>query len=86
MVDDEGRAVLIDPAVYYGRREADLAMTQLFGGFDERFYAAYEEVWPLAPGAADRLELYKLYHLLNHLNLFGGGYRASCIEILRRYA
>lgn len=86
LVDDDGAAVLIDPAVYYGRREADVAMTQLFGGFDARFYAAYEEAWPLEAGSEERLELYKLYHLLNHLNLFGGGYRASCIEILQRYA
>lgn len=86
LVDAEGEAVVIDPATYYGRREADLAMTQLFGGFDGRFYSAYEEVWPLESGSGERLELYKLYHLLNHLNLFGGGYRASCIEILRRYA
>ena len=86
MVDEHGEPVLIDPAAYYGRREADLAMTMLFGGFDGRFYAAYEEVWPLAPGSADRLEIYKLYHLLNHLNLFGGGYRDGCVAILRRFA
>ena len=85
LADAEGVPVLIDPAVYYGRREAELAMTRLFGGFDKRFYAAYEEAWPLAPGAEERLELYKLYHLLNHLNLFGGGYRANCIETLRRF-
>lgn len=85
MVDDEGEPVLIDPAVYYGRREADLAMTRLFGGFTAAFYEAYEEVWPLAPGSGDRLEVYKLYHLLNHLNLFGGGYRSSCIDVLRRF-
>ncbi len=86
MVDDAGEPVLIDPAAYYGRREADLAMTHLFGGFDRRFYAAYEEVWPLAPGAGDRLEIYKLYHLLNHLNLFGRGYRDGCVSILKRFA
>ena len=86
MVDEDGQPVLIDPAAYCGRREADLAMTQLFGGFDPRFYAVYEEAWPLAPGAAERLEIYKLYHLLNHLNLFGGGYRESCLTILRRFA
>ncbi len=85
MVDQDGEPVLIDPAAYYGRREADLAMTQLFGGFDERFYAAYEEIWPLAPGSSDRLQVYQLYHLLNHLNLFGGGYRESCLVILRRF-
>ncbi len=81
-----GEPVLIDPAAYYGRREADLAMTHLFGGFDARFYAAYEEVWPLAPGSEDRLEIYKLYHLLNHLNLFGRGYRDGCVAILKRFA
>ena len=86
MCDEDGGPVIVDPAVYYGRREADLAMTKLFGGFDTRFDAAYEENWPLAPGAGERLEIYKLYHLLNHLNLFGGGYRSSCLEILRRFA
>ncbi len=86
MVDDAGEPVLIDPAGYFGRREADLAMTYLFGGFDARFYAAYEEAWPLAPGSADRLEIYKLYHLLNHLSLFGRSYRDGCVTILKRFA
>lgn len=71
----DGTPVVFDPAVYYGDREADLAMTRLFGGFGPRFYQAYEEAWPLPPGAAARRELYNLYHVLNHLNLFGGGYR-----------
>jgi fructosamine-3-kinase len=84
LVDENGEPALIDPAVYYGRREADLAMTRLFGGFDARFYAGYEESWPLAPGAETRLRIYELYHLLNHLNLFGKGYLGSCLEILRR--
>jgi protein-ribulosamine 3-kinase len=66
--------VLFDPAVYYGDREADLAMTELFGGFPREFYAAYEEVLALDPGYRLRKHLYNLYHLLNHLNLFGGGY------------
>lgn len=83
--DEAGEPVLIDPATYYGRREADLAMTYLFGGFDARFYAAYEEIWPLEEGSAARLDLYKLYHLLNHLNLFGGGYAGSCMAIMQRY-
>lgn len=86
MVGADGRAVLIDPAAYYGRREADLAMTRLFGGFDRRFYSAYEETWPLADGSSARLEIYELYHLLNHLNLFGGGYLGGCMDILHRYA
>jgi fructosamine-3-kinase len=86
LCDREGEAVLVDPAVYYGHREADLAMTRLFGGFDASFYRAYEEAWPLPAGHPDRLPLYQLYHLLNHLNLFGGGYRGQCLAILRRYA
>ena len=86
LCDAEGRAVLIDPAAYCGRREADLAMTLLFGGFDDRFHQAYCEVWPLADGADARLVIYKLYHLVNHLNLFGSGYYDSCLAILRRFA
>lgn len=66
--------VIFDPAVYYGDREADLAMTELFGGFPRAFYAAYEEAWPLDSGYARRKNLYNLYHLLNHLNLFGASY------------
>lgn len=69
-----GEPVLFDPAVYYGDREVDLAMTELFGGFPRAFYAAYEEAWPLEEGYARRKHLYNLYHLLNHLNLFGAGY------------
>lgn len=86
MADSDGEPVLIDPAAYYGRREADLAMTRLFGGFGPRFHAAYEEAWPLAPGAKERGGIYELHHLLNHLNLFGGGHHSSCMAILRRYA
>lgn len=70
---DEG-PVIYDPAVYYGDREADLAMTELFGGFPARFYDAYNEAFPLPPGYETRKHLYNLYHLLNHLNLFGSGY------------
>ncbi|MDT8322429.1 MAG: fructosamine kinase family protein [Xanthomonadales bacterium] len=86
LVDEHGRPCLIDPAVYYGHREADLAMTRLFGGFDADFYAAYEEAWPLARGAAERLPVYQLYHLLNHFNLFGGSYYEQSRRILERYA
>lgn len=72
---DEGNApVIFDPAVYYGDREADLAMTRLFGGFGRRFYEAYTDEWPLEPGHVVRERLYQLYHLLNHANLFGGDY------------
>jgi len=70
----DGTPVIFDPAVYYGDREADLAMTELFGGFGARFYAAYKEAWPLDPGYPVRKLLYNLYHILNHFNLFGGGY------------
>ncbi len=66
--------VIYDPAMYYGDREADIAMTELFGGFPRRFYDAYQETWPLDPGYSTRKILYNLYHILNHLNLFGGGY------------
>ena len=86
IVDERGEACLIDPAAYYGHREADLAMTRLFGGFGSAFYAAYDEASPLAPGHEDRLPIYQLYHLLNHLNLFGSAYYAQSMRILQRYA
>jgi len=85
LIDAHGDPVLIDPAVYYGDREAEIAFTELFGGFGPRFYAAYNEAWPLDRGYADRRDLYNLYHLLNHLNLFGEGYGGSVDAILRRY-
>jgi len=72
--DAAGNPVIFDPAVYYGDREADLAMTELFGGFGADFYAAYRDSFPLDPGYATRKTLYNLYHVLNHYNLFGGGY------------
>ncbi len=81
----EGRPVLIDPAVYHGDRETDLAFTRLFGGFDDAFYRAYEEVWPLDDGAHERIPIYNLYHLLNHLNLFGAAYASGVEAALRRY-
>jgi fructosamine-3-kinase len=86
MIDAEGNPVLIDPAVYVGDREADLAMTALFGGFPPAFYDAYAEEFPLAPGYEDRQPLYQLYYLLCHLNLFGESYGGSVDRILRRYA
>ncbi|MGB5606002.1 MAG: fructosamine kinase family protein [Gammaproteobacteria bacterium] len=70
----DGEPVIFDPAVYFGDREADLAMTELFGGFSRDFYAAYRNAYPLDTGYAVRKTLYNLYHVLNHLNLFGGGY------------
>jgi fructosamine-3-kinase len=77
---------LIDPATYYGWAEADLAMTRLFGGFDDTFYHGYQEVRPLEPGFEERAPLYNLYHLLNHLNLFGSGWYDSVMAVARRYA
>jgi protein-ribulosamine 3-kinase len=71
---DTGEPVIFDPAVYYGDRETDLAMTRLFGGFGETFYTAYEAMWPMSEGWQGRCELYQLYHVLNHANLFGAGY------------
>lgn len=70
----DGTPVIFDPAPYYGDRECDLAMTELFGGFDQEFYAAYRAAWPLDAGYATRKILYNLYHILNHTNLFGGSY------------
>ena len=85
MVDDRGHPWLIDPAVYVGDAEADIAMTELFGGFAPAFYDAYKEAGLMRPGYADRRDLYNLYHLLNHLNLFGGGYYGAVMRIVRRY-
>jgi len=79
-----GTPVLFDPAVYRGDREADLAMTELFGGFSKDFYSAYAEAAPLAPGYAVRKTLYNLYHVLNHANLFGGGYAAQAERMVER--
>lgn len=75
--------VIFDPAVYYGDREADLAMTELFGGFPDEFYSEYERELPLDSGYGIRKHLYNLYHLLNHLNLFGPGYRGQVEAALR---
>lgn len=79
-----GEPVVFDPAVYYGDREADLAMTELFGGFGPDFYASYREAWPLDSGYAVRKTLYNLYHILNHANLFGGGYVGQAETMLQR--
>lgn len=79
-----GEPVIFDPAVYYGDRETDLAMTELFGGFPREFYRAYREAWPLDPGYELRKDVYNLYHVLNHLNLFGGGYLAQALSLMNR--
>lgn len=80
--DGRDRAVVFDPAVYYGDRETDLAMTELFGGFSARFYSAYEEAYPLESGYRMRRTLYNLYHILNHLNLFGRGYLSQAERMI----
>ncbi len=80
----DGTPVIFDPAFYYGDREADLAMTALFGGFGSRFYAAYNEAWPLDPGYEVRKDFYNIYHIINHLNLFGGGYHGQAVSTLKR--
>ena len=79
-----GAPVLFDPAVYWGDRETDLAMTELFGGFPPDFYAAYAETAPLDAGYAARKPLYNLYHVLNHANLFGGGYASQAERMIDR--
>ncbi|MGD9000410.1 MAG: fructosamine kinase family protein [Granulosicoccaceae bacterium] len=76
--------VIFDPAVYYGDREADLAMTELFGAFPAAFYEAYQAAWPLDPGYSTRKQLYNLYHILNHFNLFGGGYEGQALSMCER--
>jgi fructosamine-3-kinase len=81
-VDIKGNPVAFDPACYYGDREADLAMTELFGGFSQDFYAAYQAVYPLDPDYTTRKAFYNLYHILNHLNLFGGGYLKQSQNII----
>ena len=86
LVTPTGRAALIDPAAYYGHREADLAMTELFGGFPDRFYQAYREAWPLEPGYDIRREIYNLYHLINHLNHFGSSYAVAVESTLKKFA
>jgi protein-ribulosamine 3-kinase len=83
--DENGDACLIDPAVYYGNREADLAMTKLFGGFSQEFYSSYNDSFPLKEGYEYRENIYKLYHILNHLNLFGRGYYSQAISLIEYY-
>jgi fructosamine-3-kinase len=82
--DLDGAPVIHDPAVYYGDREADIAMTELFGGFSPDFYAAYNSAWPLDSGYEVRKELYNLYHILNHLNLFGDSYLGQAQGMIDR--
>ncbi len=81
---EHSEPVVFDPALYYGDRETDLAMTHLFGGFDTRFYSAYNDAWPLDSGYTTRQELYNIYHILNHLNLFGASYLDQATHTIQR--
>ncbi len=85
MVNSDGEPVIIDPAVYYGHREMDLGMSKLFGGFDNRFYEAYNSAFPLEKGWEKRLDYCNLYPLMVHVNLFGGGYLGSVETVLRKF-
>lgn len=80
----DGTPVIFDPAFYYGDREAELAMTTLFGSFSRDFYAAYNEAWPLDAGYATRRTFYNIYHIINHTNLFGGGYHGQAISMIQQ--
>ncbi|MCA1798353.1 MAG: fructosamine kinase family protein [Xanthomonadaceae bacterium] len=79
----DGTPVVFDPAVHYGDRECDLAMAALFGGFDNAFFDAYIEAWPMAAGWQQRWKVYQLYHVLNHVNLFGAGYLGQAEALVR---
>lgn len=85
LIGPDGKPWLVDPSVYFGQREAEIAFTQLFGGFSHRFYEAYESVFQLMPGFQKRTELYNLYPLLVHVNLFGGSYANQVMGIVRKY-
>ncbi|MCB0652629.1 MAG: fructosamine kinase family protein [Saprospiraceae bacterium] len=82
---EKGQSILIDPAVSFAHREMDLAMSRLFGGFAQRFYAAYEESYPTAPGLEQRIGIYQLYYLLVHVNIFGRGYVGQVRSVLSQY-
>ncbi|HEU4654170.1 MAG TPA: fructosamine kinase family protein [Steroidobacteraceae bacterium] len=82
--DADDMPVIFDPAVYFGDREADIAMTKLFGGFGAAFYTAYHSTWPLDQAAGTRITLYNLYHVINHFNLFGGHYEAQALAMANR--
>jgi fructosamine-3-kinase len=86
IADENGQPCIFDPAVYYGHREMDIAMTKLFGGFSEEFYESYREHYPMEKGWEERMEICNLYPLMVHVNLFGGGYAADVMTILKRFS
>ena len=83
-IQKNGKGILIDPAIWWADREVDIAMSKLFGGFSEDFYKGYEEIWPLPKSSSQRIDIYNLYHLLNHANIFGGGYKNQCCSTLNK--
>lgn len=85
LCDENGNPSIFDPAVSYSHREMDIAMCRLFGGFDRAFYRSYEAVWPLAPGFEERIQVYQLYYLMVHANLFGGGYVGQVQSIIKQF-
>lgn len=85
LVGSDGKAAIMDPAVYYGNREIEIAFTKLFGGFDIQFYQSYFEAYPVEPGFDERAEIYNLYPLLVHVNLFGTSYLSGVERVLRKY-
>lgn len=85
MVNQRGNAAIFDPAVYFGHREAEIAFTQMFGGFSAEFYTSYQAAWPLQPGWEERVDLFNLYPLTVHLNLFGSGYLPEIQSVLGRF-
>ena len=86
LCDANQNPVIFDPAVYFGHHECEFGITKLFGGFDSAFYEAYHDVIPKDEGTSERIEIYQLYHLLNHLNLFGRSYWPACQTILSKYS
>ncbi len=85
MSNEYGDPVIFDPAVYYGNREMELVMTRLFGGFTREFYHSYNEINPLKDGWQDRQNIYTLYHILNHLNIFGSSYHNQALALIDFY-
>jgi fructosamine-3-kinase len=83
-ITEDGEPVILDPATYYGDREVDLAMTELFGGFPAGFYRGYDQEWALTQGYQQRKTIYNLYHILNHFNLFGGGYANQANQMIKQ--
>ncbi len=82
-INNDGRGIIFDPAIWWADREVDIAMTRLFGGFSKEFYEGYKAIWPLSKTASKRVDIYNLYHLLNHANIFRGSYTNQCIYLLK---